>query len=144
MKDSKNSSYRKNLSGIAWVDTSFLVTDPQWKGPFSYETHRSCRGRMLLRRQPEIEGGDRVGIDHLGFKVDDVHETLSALKHCGGEAITDPVSVIPTDPSHAQSYYEIKCVGPDGQVNRCVRLWLGRHSLSHTNDTTPSPTSITG
>jgi len=70
----------------------------------------------ILRRQPEIEGGDRVGIDHLGFKVDDVNETLSALKHRGGEAITDPVSVIPTDPSHAQSYYEINCVGPDGQV----------------------------
>jgi catechol 2,3-dioxygenase-like lactoylglutathione lyase family enzyme len=48
----------------------------------------------ILRRQPEIEGGDRVGIDHLGFKVDDVHETLSALKHCGGEAVTDLVSVI--------------------------------------------------
>lgn len=70
----------------------------------------------VLRRQPEIEGGDRVGIDHLGFKVDDVHGTLSALKQLGGEAITDPVTVIPTDPSHAQSYYEIKCLGPDGQV----------------------------
>lgn len=70
----------------------------------------------ILRRQPEIEGGDRVGIDHLGFKVDDVQGTLSVLKQLGGEAITDPVSVIPTDPSHAQSYYEIKCLGPDGQV----------------------------
>lgn len=70
----------------------------------------------ILRRQPEIEGGDRVGIDHLGFKVDDVQGTLSVLKQLGGEAITDPVSVIPTNPSHAQSYYEIKCLGPDGQV----------------------------
>jgi catechol 2,3-dioxygenase-like lactoylglutathione lyase family enzyme len=70
----------------------------------------------ILRRQPEIEGGDKVGIDHLGFKVDDVHETLSALKQRGGEPVTDPVTVIPTDPSDAQSYYEIKCLGPDGQV----------------------------
>jgi catechol 2,3-dioxygenase-like lactoylglutathione lyase family enzyme len=70
----------------------------------------------VLRRQPEIEGGDRVGIDHLGFKVDDVHGTLSVLKQLGGEAITDPVTVIPTEPSQAQSYYEIKCLGPDGQV----------------------------
>jgi catechol 2,3-dioxygenase-like lactoylglutathione lyase family enzyme len=70
----------------------------------------------VLRRQPEIDGGDRIGIDHLGFKVDDVNGTLSLLKQLGGEAITDPVTVIPTDPSHAQSYYEIKCLGPDGQV----------------------------
>jgi catechol 2,3-dioxygenase-like lactoylglutathione lyase family enzyme len=70
----------------------------------------------VLRRQAEIEGGDRVGIDHLGFKVDDVDGTLRVLKQHGGEAITDPVTVIPTDPSRPQSYYEIKCVGPDGQV----------------------------
>lgn len=70
----------------------------------------------VLRRQPEIEGGNKIGIDHLGFKVDDVQGTLAALKQLGGETITDPVTVIPTDPSHAQSYYEIKCLGPDGQV----------------------------
>ena len=70
----------------------------------------------ILRRQPEMEGGDRVGIDHLGFQVDDVEGTLAALEKMGGEAVTDPQSVIPTDPNHPQSYYEIKCLGPDGQV----------------------------
>jgi hypothetical protein len=34
MKDSKNSSYRKNPSGIAWVDTSFLAAEPQMERAF--------------------------------------------------------------------------------------------------------------
>lgn len=70
----------------------------------------------ILRRQPEIDGGSRVGIDHLGFQVDDVAGTLSRLEQRGGKAITDHVNVTPADPSKPQSYYEIKCLGPDGQV----------------------------
>jgi hypothetical protein len=30
----------------------------------------------ILRRLPKIEGGDRIGIDHL-LKLDDIHDRLS-------------------------------------------------------------------
>ena len=64
--------------------------------------------------KPEAVG--KVGIDHLGFQVEDVEGTLSKLKELGGSSLTNHLAVAPTDPSKPQSYYEIKCTGPDGQV----------------------------
>ncbi len=64
--------------------------------------------------RPEAAG--KVGIDHLGFQVEDVEETLSKLKGLGGSSLTEHQEVALTDPSKPQSYYEIKCAGPDGQV----------------------------
>ncbi len=64
--------------------------------------------------RPEAAG--EVGIDHLGFQVEDVEGTLIKLKELGGSPLTDHYTVAPTDPSKPQSYYEIKCAGPDGQV----------------------------
>src|SRR5437870_13774228 len=55
----------------------------------------------ILRRQPEIEGGDKIGLDHLGFKVDDVHETPSALKQRRAQAIPDRETLIPPHPTQA-------------------------------------------
>lgn len=63
---------------------------------------------------PEEKG--RVGIDHLGFQVEDVEGTLAKLEKNGGKPITDRVTVNPADPAHPQSYFEIKCLGPDSQV----------------------------
>jgi hypothetical protein len=72
MKDSKNSSYRENPSGIAWVDTSFLVTDPQWKGPFcrlqrGYGSRLtgSLSGCVIRRTRPFLPVFDAgsIGID---------------------------------------------------------------------------------
>lgn len=58
----------------------------------------------------------KIGIDHFGFQVEDVKGTLTKLRQLGGKPITDHTNITPTDPSNPQSYYEIKCEGPDGQV----------------------------
>ena len=58
----------------------------------------------------------RLGIDHVGFQVDDVDATVAAINGRGGKLLTERTEVNRADPSHPQSYYEIKCVGPDEQV----------------------------
>jgi catechol 2,3-dioxygenase-like lactoylglutathione lyase family enzyme len=58
----------------------------------------------------------RLGIDHMGFQVDNVETTVTRINGLGGKPLTDRTEVHPTDPSRPQSYYEIKCIGPDGQV----------------------------
>jgi lactoylglutathione lyase len=58
----------------------------------------------------------RLGLDHVGFQVDNLDATIAAISGLGGKSLTAPTEVRPTDPSHPQSYYEIKCVGPDNQV----------------------------
>lgn len=63
-----------------------------------------------------LKGDDKLGIEHLGFQVDDVDATLAKVAELGGSSLTEHVNVTPTDASTPQSYYEIKCLGPDGQI----------------------------
>lgn len=71
----------------------------------------------ILRCKPEKEGGSGiVGIEHIGFQVEDVEGTLANLSQHGGKSLMDRVDVTPTDATHPQSYYEIKCAGPDDQI----------------------------
>jgi catechol 2,3-dioxygenase-like lactoylglutathione lyase family enzyme len=63
-----------------------------------------------------LKGGDKLGIEHLGFQVEDVNGTLAKLNELGGRSLTERVNVTPKDASDPQSYYEIKCVGPDDQI----------------------------
>lgn len=63
-----------------------------------------------------LKGGDKLGIEHLGFQVDDVDAALAKVAAAGGKPLTERVNVTPTDASNPQSYYEIKCLGPDGQI----------------------------
>ena len=71
----------------------------------------------VLKFQPGKNGEPlRLGIDHVGFQVDDVDATITRINSLGGKPLTDRTEVHPTDPSRPQSYYEIKCVGPDEQV----------------------------
>jgi methylmalonyl-CoA/ethylmalonyl-CoA epimerase len=58
----------------------------------------------------------RVGIDHVGFQVENVDETVARVGALGGKQATERTEVHPSDPSRPQSYYEIKCLGPDDQV----------------------------
>ncbi|HWP57506.1 MAG TPA: VOC family protein [Candidatus Acidoferrales bacterium] len=60
--------------------------------------------------------GGRLGVDHLGFQVDEVEKVVLKVKELGGKKMTDHVAVTPTDPSSPQSYYEVNCLGPDDQV----------------------------
>jgi catechol 2,3-dioxygenase-like lactoylglutathione lyase family enzyme len=63
-----------------------------------------------------LKGADKLGIEHLGFQVDDVDGTLARVAELGGKPLTERVNVTPTDAAHPQSYYEIKCLGPDDQI----------------------------
>jgi predicted enzyme related to lactoylglutathione lyase len=58
----------------------------------------------------------RLGIDHVGFQVEDVDATIARINNLGGKPATERTEVSPSDPSRPQSYYEIKCLGPDEQV----------------------------
>lgn len=70
----------------------------------------------ILKFQPGKNGEPlRLGVDHVGFQVEDLDDTLAAVNRVGGKA-TERTEVRPTDPSRPQSYYEVKCLGPDEQV----------------------------
>ena len=68
----------------------------------------------ILKCPPGSEAD--VGIEHLGFQVEDVDAAIAKLKHHGGKSLTERVNVTPTDANNPQSYYEIKCFGPDSQI----------------------------
>ena len=81
----------------------------------------------ILKFQRGKDGGPlRLGIDHVGFQVDDVEATLARIDGLGGKPLTDRTEVNPTDPSRPQSYCEVKCLGPDEQVIDVSRVgWVG-------------------
>jgi len=81
----------------------------------------------VLKFQPGKNGEPlRLGIDHVGFQVDDVDATIARINGLGGKPLTDRTEVHPSDPSRPQSYYEIKCVGPDEQVIDVSNVgWVG-------------------
>ena len=58
----------------------------------------------------------RLGIDHMGFQVDNVEATVARINSLGGKPLSDRTAVHRSDPSQPQSYFEIKCAGPDDQV----------------------------
>lgn len=71
----------------------------------------------ILNFRPTVEGESmKLGVDHLGFQVDDVDAAVAQIKKLGGKSLNDRHSVTPTDPAEPQSYFEVKCVGPDEQV----------------------------
>jgi lactoylglutathione lyase len=77
-------------------------------------------GRLNIAILKFQEGKDgeplRLGIDHVGFQVEDVDTAVAEISHLGGSPLADRIEVQRTDPANPQSYYEIKCIGPDEQV----------------------------
>jgi methylmalonyl-CoA/ethylmalonyl-CoA epimerase len=71
----------------------------------------------ILKCQAGVDGSaGPTGIEHLGFQVSDVENTLAIVTRLGGQALGDRVDVTPANASTPQSYYEIKCLGPDDQI----------------------------
>jgi lactoylglutathione lyase len=71
----------------------------------------------ILRYEKGQDGEPmRLGIDHIGFQVEDVEGTVARIQAASGRSLTERTQINPKDPSQPQSYYEIKCVGPDEQV----------------------------
>ena len=71
----------------------------------------------ILSFRGVVEGETmKMGVDHIGFQVDDVEAFVDKVKSLGGKALNERNEVHHTDPSRPQSYFEVKCVGPDDQV----------------------------
>jgi methylmalonyl-CoA/ethylmalonyl-CoA epimerase len=81
----------------------------------------------ILKYQPEKnQEPTKMGIDHIGFLVEDVDGTLTKLGALGGKTLTDRVQLTPTDPNTPQSYFEVRCTGPDDQVlDVSAAGWVG-------------------
>jgi catechol 2,3-dioxygenase-like lactoylglutathione lyase family enzyme len=71
----------------------------------------------ILNLRSAVEGESmKLGVDHIGFQVADVDVAVARIKDLGGKSLNDRHSVTPNDPAQPQSYFEVKCVGPDDQV----------------------------
>ena len=71
----------------------------------------------ILNFRPVAAGESmKLGIDHVGFQVDDVHAYVARVQASGGKSLQERNEVASTDPAKPQSYFEVKCIGPDDQV----------------------------
>jgi catechol 2,3-dioxygenase-like lactoylglutathione lyase family enzyme len=82
----------------------------------------------VLKLRPGSEGETlKLGVDHIGFQVEDLDAAMARIERLGGRTLADR----PEDPpvaSSAQprSYYEVKCLGPDEQViDVSAAGWVG-------------------
>lgn len=58
----------------------------------------------------------KLGVDHIGFQVDDLESTLANIQRLGGKSLTDRMAPHEANSAQPQSYFEVKCLGPDEQV----------------------------
>jgi catechol 2,3-dioxygenase-like lactoylglutathione lyase family enzyme len=71
----------------------------------------------ILNMRGVVEGETmKLGVDHVGFQVDDVDATVEKIRSLGGKPLNPRNEVRHSDPSKPQSYFEVKCVAPDDQV----------------------------
>ena len=67
-----------------------------------------------------------AGVEHFGFQVDDLEKAVERVSELGGEQLTELARLTPTDPSHPQSYFEVKVTGPDEQeIDVSDTGWVG-------------------
>ena len=71
----------------------------------------------VLQMRAPVEGETmKLGLDHLGFQVDDLAATVTRIQRLGGKSLATPVPGSGQVGTEGQSYFEVKCVGPDEQV----------------------------
>jgi lactoylglutathione lyase len=71
----------------------------------------------ILNFRPGMEGESmKLGVDHIGFQVDDVDAYVGRVRNLGGTSLAERNEVTAGDANKPQSYFEVKCVGPDDQV----------------------------
>ncbi|HET9916988.1 MAG TPA: VOC family protein [Candidatus Binatia bacterium] len=71
----------------------------------------------ILNMRGVVEGETmKLGVDHVGFQVDDVDATVEKIRALGGRPLDQRNEVSHGDPAKPQSYFEVKCVAPDDQV----------------------------
>lgn len=71
---------------------------------------------ILSLRAPSDGETMKIGVDHIGFQVNDVNAAVARIKSLGGKSLDHRNEVGTADPSQPQSYFEVKCVGPEDQV----------------------------
>jgi catechol 2,3-dioxygenase-like lactoylglutathione lyase family enzyme len=81
----------------------------------------------VLKLRPGVEGESlKLGIDHVGFQVDDIEATVARIQRLGGRALADRPETAVANAQEPQSYYEVKCLGPDEQViDVSAAGWVG-------------------
>ena len=71
----------------------------------------------ILNMRGVVEGETmKLGVDHVGFQVDDVDATVEKIRALGGKPLNQRNQVTAADPAQPQSYFEVKCIAPDDQV----------------------------
>ena len=71
----------------------------------------------ILSMRGVVEGETmKLGVDHVGFQVDDVDATVERIRALGGKPLNHRNQVSHGDSSKPQSYFEVKCIAPDDQV----------------------------
>lgn len=81
----------------------------------------------ILKYQQSADGEPlRLGVDHVGFQVEDLDSALARIESLRGVTLSERTEVSPKDTAERQSYYEIKCIGPDEQVIDISTVgWVG-------------------
>ncbi|MBI4529858.1 MAG: VOC family protein [Deltaproteobacteria bacterium] len=83
-------------------------------------------GHINLAILKARDGTATSGIEHMGFQVENAERTLSKIEEHGGKALTAHEDQPHSDPSMPQSYFEIKCIGPDNQIiDISTTGWVG-------------------
>ena len=71
----------------------------------------------ILSFRGVVEGETmKLGVDHIGFQVDDVDAAVARIKELGGKSLDHRNEVKADNPAQPQSYFEVKCVGPEDQI----------------------------
>jgi catechol 2,3-dioxygenase-like lactoylglutathione lyase family enzyme len=71
----------------------------------------------ILNLRPGMDGESmKLGVDHIGFQVEDMDGTLARIQQLGGKPLNESHRPAASDPAAPRSYFEIKCLCPDDQV----------------------------
>jgi catechol 2,3-dioxygenase-like lactoylglutathione lyase family enzyme len=71
----------------------------------------------VLKLRPGLAGEPmKLGVDHIGFQVDDIEATVTNIERLGGRSLTERLESAAANAAEPRSYFEVKCLGPDEQV----------------------------
>ncbi len=81
----------------------------------------------ILCMRGVVEGETmKLGVDHIGFQVDDVDAAVARIRELGGTSLDHRNEVAASSATQPQSYFEVKCIGPDAQIIDVSNAgWLG-------------------
>ncbi|HVO93687.1 MAG TPA: VOC family protein [Terriglobales bacterium] len=103
----KTAAFYKNAFGLEQVGVG-------QSGVYLTDGHLNI---AILSFRSVVEGETmKLGVDHIGFHVDDVDAAVARIKSLGGKSLDYRNRVGAADPTQPQSYFEVKCIGPEEQI----------------------------